>query len=249
MKNLFKIIIGVFIASVLTSCATLDNDEFVYIGHPPQYPSYQLYYDKSKSLFLLIDKRNGCFEHNESGTCMAFSKEETEDFREDILLKMMAIDKKLAEDGYGKEAIPELEKAGISTIKKPIPTKEVQAIAIKQIMVNRSKEYHLVRGQQDVGADMIATIVPVGASKEIKIIFTINFPAIVDPKKGGTPLQPFVVDPGYLYYHMTMDAVTVAEDAQKGAVVDHKATHKKVNDYLKDIVDNSTENTDNGQAQ
>jgi len=241
MKSLFKIIIGVFIALVLTSCATLDNDKFVYIGHPPQYPSYQLYYDKTKGLFILIDKRNGCFEHNESGTCMAFSKTETEDFREDILRKMLVIDKKLAEGAYGSQAIPELEKAGISTIKKPIPTKEVQAIAVKQIMVNRGKEYHLVRGQQLVGANMIATIVPMGETKGIKVIYSVYFPSIVDADKGGVPLQPFVVDPEYLYNHMTMDAVTAAEDAQKGVVINHKAMHKKVDDYLKDMVDNTTD--------
>ena len=239
MKNLFKIIVGAFVASILASCATLDNDKFVYIGHPASYPSYQLYYDKTKDLFILIDKRNGCFEHNDSGTCMAFSKKEVEEFRENVLQRMIAIDKKLAADGYGSQAIPELEKAGISTIRKTIPTKDVNATAIKQIMVDRNKEYHLVRGKQSVGADMIATIVPVGNRKEIKVIYIVDFPNIVDPKKGGTPLQPYVVDPEYLYYHMTMAAVEAAEEAQKGTMEKHDQTHKKVDDYLKDVVDNS----------
>lgn len=231
---------GVSVLASLSACGSLQDDKFVYVGHPDAYPSYQLYYDKTKDMFMLIDKRHGCYEKTQSGTCLAMTAEETEQFRNEVLTRMMSIDKKLAADDYGSKAIPELEKAGISTIKKPItiPGEGIQATAIKQIVVDRKKEYHLVRGEKTIEADLIATVIPSGSGKDIKVIYTIDFPSV----NKETDLQPYVVDPEYLYNHMTKEAVTEAQNNQTEVMGNHKQVQTKVDDYLKDVVD--TDNQD-----
>ena len=77
MRNLLKLLsIGVLIVAV-SSCGMMTGDKFVYLGHGDDTPDYQLYYDKTKKLFVLIDKRNGCFQKDDTGTCFAFTLKQT----------------------------------------------------------------------------------------------------------------------------------------------------------------------------
>ncbi|MDE4940544.1 hypothetical protein NAI66_11290, partial [Francisella tularensis subsp. holarctica] len=83
------------------------------VGHGENSTDYQLYYDKTQKLFVLIDKRNGCFQKDDTGTCLAFTLKQASEFREYVLAKMIEIDVRLANDDYGNYAIEELRKAGV----------------------------------------------------------------------------------------------------------------------------------------
>ncbi|MDE5033736.1 hypothetical protein NAI60_09870, partial [Francisella tularensis subsp. holarctica] len=83
--------------------------------------------DKTQNLFVLIDKRNGCFQKDDKCTCLAFTLKQAREFREYVLAKIIEIDVRLAKDDYGNYAIEELRKAGVSTVNKPIKTKKVFA--------------------------------------------------------------------------------------------------------------------------
>ncbi len=52
MRNLIKLLsVGLLIA-VVSSCGMMTGDKFVYLGHGDNTPDYQLYYDKTKKLFV-----------------------------------------------------------------------------------------------------------------------------------------------------------------------------------------------------
>ena len=73
MRNLFKYLLIGFLTVAVSSCGMMTGDKFIYLGHGDDTPDYQLYYDKNKKLFVLIDKRNGCFQKEDTGTCIAFT--------------------------------------------------------------------------------------------------------------------------------------------------------------------------------
>ncbi|TDT73524.1 hypothetical protein EDC55_10394 [Allofrancisella inopinata] len=240
IHNLFKKIALVLLIVLLSSCNMLTNDQFVYLGHGDDTPSYQLYYDKTQKLFILIDKRNGCFQKDDTGTCLAFSLKQTKSFRNDVLAKMIKMNILLEKDNYGGNyAISELEKAGITTINKPIKIGEVYATPVRQIMMDRQQQYHLVRGDFKIAANLVAMVVTNSeGKKQIKVAYTVDFPGVV--KKYNANLRPFVIDPAYLYTHMTMDAVHEAQYAQKDVHKSQKKVTKEVDSYLKKIVDEET---------
>jgi hypothetical protein len=236
MRNLFKLLSLGFLVVVMTSCGMLTGDKFVYIGHGEDTHDYQLYYDKTQKLFILIDKRNGCFQKDDTGTCVAFTLKQTREFRDKILAKMIDIDLRLAKDSDGNYAIKELEKAGITTVNKPIKVDGVYATPIRQIVIDRKQQYHLVRNDYKVDANLVAMVTKDNnGKKKIKVAYTIDFPGIT--KKYNTKLRPFVIDPEYLYTHMTMDSVHEAQFMQKNVLKNQKDVTKKVDDYLKNVVD------------
>jgi len=236
MKNLFKLLSVGFLIIAVSSCGMMTGDKFVYLGHGEDTPDYQLYYDKTKKLFVLIDKRNGCFQKDDTGTCIAFTLKQTREFREKVLSKMIEVDLRLAKDAYGDYAIKELENACITTVNKPIHIENIYATPIRQIVIDRKQQYHLVRNDYKIDANLVAMVTKAdNGKKKIKVAYTIDFPGL--SKKYNTQLRPFIIDPEYLYTHMTMDSVHEAQFMQKDVLSNQKQVTKRVDEYLKDVVD------------
>lgn len=236
MRNIFKKISLLFLVLIVSSCGMLSGDKFVYLGHGEDSPDYQLYYDKTQKLFVLIDKRNGCFQKDDTGTCLAFTLKQARQFREEVLAKMIEINLKLAKDDYGNKAIAELQKAGITTVNKPIKIDDTYATPIRQIVLDRKQQYHLVRRQYKLDANLVAMVTTGdNGQKRIKVAYTIDFPGVA--KTYNTNLRPFIVDPEYLYTHMTIDAVHEAQYMQKDVLKNQKDVKKEVDNYLKNVVD------------
>ncbi|WP_432773273.1 FTN_0109 family protein [Francisella salimarina] len=237
-KILSKISLLLLILTV-TSCGMLSNDQFVYLGHGDNTPDYQLYYDKTRKLFVLIDKRNGCFQKDDTGTCLAFTLKQTREFREKVLAKMIEIDLKLAKDNYGNRAMAELQKAGITIVNKPIKTESVYATPVRQIVLDRKQQYHLVRKQYPIDSDLVAMLITDrDGTKRIKVAYTVDFPEL--EKEYNTSLRPYIIDPEFLYTHMTIDTVHEAQFMQRDVLKSQKDVKKEVGVYLNDVVDTST---------
>ncbi|MDE4996566.1 hypothetical protein NAH08_09950, partial [Francisella tularensis subsp. holarctica] len=90
------------------------------------------------------------FQKDDTGTCLAFTLKQAREFREYGLAKMIEIDVRLANDDYGNYAIEELRKAGVTTVNNPIKTKKVFATPVKQIVLDRNQQYHLVRKEYEI---------------------------------------------------------------------------------------------------
>lgn len=243
MRNIFKKISLISLLSIiLASCSMLSNDEFIYLGHGENSPDYKLYYDKTQKIFMLIDKRNGCFHKDDTGTCLAFTLKQAREFREYVLAKMIEIDLRLAKDNYGSYAITELQKAGITTDNKPIKTKKVYATPIRQIVLDRKQQYYLVRKEYEIDSNLVAMVVTdKEGKKRIKVAYTVDFPGL--DKEYSTKLRPFIIDPEYLYTHMTIDTVHEAQFMQSNIMKSQTNVKKEVDDYLKDIVDSEKKDT------
>ncbi|AEB27950.1 hypothetical protein FN3523_0093 [Francisella hispaniensis] len=243
MRNIFKKTSLILLLSVIiASCGMLSNDQFVYLGHGENSPDYQLYYDKTQKLFVLIDKRNGCFQKDDTGTCLAFTLKQAREFREYVLAKMIEIDVKLAKDDYGNYAIEELRKAGVTTVNKPIKTKKVFATPVRQIVLDRKQQYHLVRKEYEIDSNLVAMVInDKDGKKRIKVAYTVDFPGL--EKEYSTELRPFIIDPEYLYTHMTIDTVHEAQFMQRDVMKSQTNVKKKVDDYLKDVVDSDKKDT------
>lgn len=236
MRNLLKLLAVSFLIVTISSCGMMTGDKFVYLGHGDDTPDYQLYYDKTKKLFVLIDKRNGCFQKDDTGTCLAFTLKQTREFREKVLAKMIEIDLRLAKDAYGDDAIKELESAGITTVNKPIKIQDIYGTPIRQIIIDRKQQYHLVRNDYKIDANLVAMVTRANdGKKKIKVAYTVDFPGIA--KKYNTQLRPFIIDPEYMYTHMTIDSVHEAQFMQKDVLKNQKDVTKQVDDYLKNVVD------------
>ena len=236
MRNIFKKISLVLLIVIVSSCGMLSGDKFVYLGHGEDSPDYQLYYDKTQKLFVLIDKRNGCFQKDDTGTCLAFTLKQAREFREKVLAKMIEIDLRLAKDSYGAYAIAELQKAGITTVNKPIKTDDVYATPIRQIVLDRKQQYHIVRRTYKIDSNLVAMVTTDdNGKKRIKVAYTVDFPGV--EKNFNTKLRPFIVDPEYLYTHMTIDAVHEAQYMQRDVLKNQKDVKKEVANYLSDVVD------------
>jgi len=242
MRNLIKLLSAGFLIFAVSSCGMMTGDKFVYLGHGEDTPDYQLYYDKTQKLFVFIDKRNGCFQKDDTGTCLALTLKQAREFREKVLSKMIDIDLRLAKDAYGDYAINELESAGVTTVNKPIKITDVFATPIRQIVIDRKQQYHLVRNDYKIDANLVAMVTKGhDGKKKIKVAYTIDFPGIA--KKYNTQLRPFVIDPEYMYTHMTMDAVHEAQFMQKDVLKNQKEVTKQVDDYLKNVVDEGDKQT------
>ncbi|MBK2028139.1 hypothetical protein IB655_03255 [Francisella noatunensis] len=239
MRKIFSKISLLLLILAVTSCGMLSNDQFVYLGHGDNTPDYQLYYDKTRKLFVLIDKRNGCFQKDGTGTCLAFDLKQTRDFREKILAKMIEIDLRLAKDNYGDRAMAELQRAGITTVSKPIKTENVYATPVRQIVLDRKQQYHLVRNDYKIDADLVAMLITDSdGRKRIKVAYTVNFPEL--EKEYNTSLRPYIIDPEYLYTHMTINTVHEAQFMQRDVMKCQKDVKKEVGIYLNDVVDTTT---------
>ncbi|MED7789007.1 hypothetical protein [Francisella sp. 19X1-34] len=249
MRNILKKTSLLLFVLLIASCGMLTGDKFVYVGHGKNTPDYQLYYDKTRKMFVLIDKRNGCFQKDDTGTCFALSLQQAREFRKKVLVKMIEIDLKLAKDNYGSYAIHELQKAGITTVNKPIKIKDVYATPIRQIVIDRKQQYHLVRQTYKVQANLVAMVTTDSdGKKRIKVAYTVDFPGL--EKRYGTELRPFVIDPEYLYTHMTIDTVHEAHYMQKDVLSNQKQVKKEIADYLNEVVDQDKKaNADNNPEE
>ena len=146
---------------------------------------YRLYYDSDRSLFLLLDS-NGCFykSSDNSGTCLAFDHQSAEDFKQNVLSKRSSIKKTMKLD----------------FVVKPI----------KQININRQKEYRLVVNQYNLEASLI--IMPEvndSGKKDLKLFYSLTLSDATEKQKTST--RPFIIDPNYLLENMQASAVEKAE--------------------------------------
>lgn len=155
---------------------------------------------------------------------------------------MIEIDLRLAKDNYGSYTIAELQKAGITTANKPIKTKKVYATPIRQIVLDRKQQYHLVRKEYEINSNLVAMVVTdKEGKKRIKVAYTVDFPGL--EKEYSTELRPFIIDPEYLYTHMTIDTVHEAQFMQSNIMKSQTNVKKEVDEYLKDVVDNGKKDT------
>jgi polyhydroxyalkanoate synthesis regulator phasin len=216
----------------------LSGVKFVYIGHGDSSPNYQLYYDIDRKLFVIVDKRNGCFRKDGTGTCLAFNLGQAKAFRENVLVKMIDINDRLAKehDSIGKYALDEFQKAGITTVVKPIDTDPTYAIPVKQIGVDKQEQYHILRRNYLIKANLVAMITETGShEKHIKVVYVVSLPGLKARFKAE--LRPAVIDPEFMYSHMTMDAVHDAQSDQKIALKTHAKVENQAQKYLQKIVD------------
>jgi hypothetical protein len=238
MIRLFKTTLLLALIMLIASCGMLTGDKFVYIGHGETSANYQLYYDIDRKLFVIVDKRNGCFKKDGTGTCLAFDLEQTKKFRENVLTKMIDINKRLAKehDSIGKYALDEFQKAGITTVVKPIDVDPTYAIPVKQIDVDKQEQYHILRRNYLIKANLVAMITEEGNhEKHIKVVYVVSLPGLKSRFKAD--LRPAVIDPDFMYSHMTMDAVHAAQSDQKMALKTHADVESEAKKYLQNIVD------------
>lgn len=238
MIKLFKTTLLLALVMLVASCGLLTGDKFIYIGHGDSSPNYQLYYDIDRKLFVIVDKRNGCFRKDGTGTCLAFNLDQAKKFRENVLVKMIDINARLAKehDSMGKYALDEFQKAGITTVVKPIETVPTYAIPVKQIDVDKQEQYHILRRNYLMKANLVAMITEDGGhQKHIKVVYVVSLPGLKDRFKAE--LRPAVIDPEFMYSHMTMDAVHDAQSDQKVALKTHAEVENQAQEYLKKIVD------------
>ena len=235
MKKTSKLLLLAATTIGLSSCGTLDHDKFVYLGHGVNTPDEQLYFDTNKNMFMLVDKKNGCFTGNYSGTCAAFTVEQAKSFRTNVLDKMLSIDKKIKkQSSQSGKIITEMEKAGITEAVKGLDVSGSKATVIKQIVVDKKIHYHLTQYNYNVAAALERSIVDNDGKLSLHNTYTISFPEI--SKKQKTILVPFTVDPNFLYNHMTLKAVEKAKTTQKNVIQDKKVAKKDVSKYFSDLV-------------
>ena len=236
MKKKSKNLVIYILFVLITSCNSINGDKFVYIGHGPDTSGYKLYYDKTKKMFMFIDKRNGCFQKDDTGTCFAMTLKQAREFRNKTLSKMIEIDIKLAQDDHGNHAVSQLNKAGVTAINKNIDVKGIYATPIRQIVVDRKQQYHLIRKPYEIEANLVAMVTKDSNGKsKIRVAYTVHFPEL--HKAYNSKLRPFIIDPEYLYTHMTLDAVHEAHSIQDDVFKEQSQVRKEIDDYLKNVVD------------
>ena len=235
MINFMKIVCVLLLVIISTSCGIMTNDKFVYIGHGSDTPNYQLYYDKTKKIFVLLDKRNGCFQKDDTGTCLAFTHEQAKIFREKVLAKIIDIDLKLAKSSFKRDQFKNVKESVLTTSVISIDVGDVYATPIRQIILDRKQQYSLMKGDCKINVEMAAIVTPSDDEKELKVAYSLSFPGINE--RYDSMLRPFIIDPEYLYEHMTRQSVKNALSIQKGTLKGNRNTQKKLNKYLKKIAD------------
>jgi hypothetical protein len=213
MQKLIKVLFTSILVVALSSCQTLSVNDFVYMGHPKGLDDYSLYYDTDRDLFLLLDS-NGCFYKSSdySGTCLAFDHQSAENFRKNVLTKMIDINNKTFEPKNKVELLSLLKKMKMPSIEKPINV-DFKVKRIKQININNKKEYHLVTGEYNLKAKIILIKeTDSNTAKNFKIFYSLTLPDAVVKQKTST--RPFIIEPNYLFDSMQASAVEKAKSSQ-----------------------------------
>ena len=238
MKKMLKMLVFATIVLSLASCAMIDKDNFVYLGHGAGTPSNLLYYDKNKQDFILVDKKNGCFDKDGAGLCLAFNKEQTKNFRDKYLSKMIALNEKMTKVSHSqivKEA-KMMQKGGITTIRKPLDFGNVSAFPIKEVLISNQNRKHIFSHPYQLNADLILlSSMDKNGSPSFDHVYAINSLAL--EKEYDISAKPYIIDPQYLYTHMTMQAVEKAEKMQKVAFASQAEGTKVSNSMLDKLVD------------
>ncbi|GMN89242.1 FTN_0109 family protein [Francisella sciaenopsi] len=233
MNKLIKFSYILLLCIATISCGIISNDKFIFIGHGATTPDYQLYYDKTKSLFILINKRDGCFQKDDTGTCLAFTHEQAEVFRKNVLHKMIEIKSEIEKKSLTEKQIEEIKKSGLATSSIKLNIGDVYATPVRQILINRKQEYSLIRDSYKLRARIGAIVVPDGKETYIKIAYSVSFPEIRE--RYGFELRPFIIDPDYFYTHMTEDAIKKALTTQRTVLKENKSVNNTLNKYLKKV--------------
>lgn len=208
MYKFIKFLSLIILAVVISACAIITNHDFVYLGHPPKLYDYQIYYDKTQKLYLFIDK-HGCFDKskNGSGTCIALSHQEVDDFIKQILPQMVDTEQRLERDDREK-IIEALKKYNKKYIKRPAKI-EFKARPVKQINVYGKKEYHLVPNKYEVKVNLIVMLDDL-KHQHVRVLYSIRIPRIIHKQKTST--KPFLIDPEYLEKVMNEKAIKEFEE-------------------------------------
>ncbi|AJI46437.1 hypothetical protein IB633_02730 [Francisella philomiragia] len=230
MLRIYSYLILIIISLGLCSCRSLSDDKFVYLGHGPEFPKYQLYYDNTRELFILVDKQNGCYAKDNSGTCMAFTTEEAEKFRKNVLEKMIEIQSKVADDHHGQDKVNSITKTGTSVINKQMQIEETKVTPVKQVFSDHKQQYLLVNQEYKISANIIAKVVN-DNKNHIKLYFTVNIPSM--DKMSIT--KPFIIEPEFLYNAMRPENKTFALETQKNIQKNNEEMNKEISDYLDKI--------------
>lgn len=233
MRKILQMSLILSLVVAICSCGRINEDKFIYVGHGAETPHYQLYYDVNKKMFLLIDKRNGCFQRDDTGTCLAFTLDQAKAFRENVLAKMIKIDMTLKKDA-DPDTVKNYNKAGVTAVTRGIKIDPTFATPIRQVNIDRQLQYILVDDQFDISAKLDAMLATDKAGKQnIRVAYTVDFPGV--DKKFKTKLRPYVIDPSFLYSHMTIQSVHEAEARQKEVMKNHIDLSKQADKFLSDI--------------
>jgi hypothetical protein len=221
-------------ALLLCSCQTLSANNFIYIGHPNDLDQYRLYYDSDRRLFLLLDS-NGCFykSSDNSGTCLAFDHQSAEDFKQNVLSKMIEVNAKILEPKNKSEVLALLKQSKRPSIEKTMKL-DFMVKPIKQININSQKEYHLVVNQYSLEASLI--IMPAvndSGKKDLKLFYSLTLPDATEKQKTST--RPFIIDPNYLLENMQVSAVEKAELLQHKSNREDKQLGATLYEYLENL--------------
>ena len=71
--------------------------------------------------------------------------------------------------------------------------------------------------------------------KHVKVVYVVSLPGLKARFKAE--LRPAVIDPEFMYTHMTMDAAHEAQSDQKAALKTHAKVENQAQKYLQKIVD------------
>ena len=231
MKKIYSLLLILIFSMLMASCQIISPDNFVYIGHSKKLVEYQVYYDESQELFLLIDK-HGCLDKSVegSGTCIALDNDEVSEFKLNILAKMLELSAKIKTPENKQKILDYFSKTGRDSIKRPVDI-TMKVTPLKQINVNNKKEYHLVHNKQKIVINVV--IMPIEnevGQKDIDVFYTMRLPKIV--KKQKTATKPYIINPRYLLKVLQPEVVEYAKSYQHNKVDEIKKANDDFTHYL-----------------
>lgn len=231
MKRFIKLFSLVILATVASACAIITYDDFVYLGHPVKLPEYQIYYDKTRSLYLFIDKQS-CFDKSVegAGTCMAMNQHEADNFIKQILPQLSETEDRLEEQDKEK-VIAGLKKYNKKVVKRPVKF-DIKFRPVKQINAYGKKEYHLVPRNYKVKVNLILMLDDSKKDTDVRVLYSLRMPAVIKNQKTST--KPFLIDPEYLEKVMNEKAVRKFEDLYNKSLKNRKEKENDFEEFLHD---------------
>ena len=233
MKKKYSLLFILIFSVLIASCQIISPKDFVYLGHSKKLVEYQVYYDKSQKLFLLIDK-HGCLDKSVdgSGTCIALDSNDVSEFKLNVLAKMIELKAKIKQPKSKQRVLDYFAKSGKKSIKRPVDI-TMKVTPLKQINVDNEKQYHLVANKQNAAINLV--IMPIEneyGKKDINVFYTLRLPKTV--KKQKTSTKPYIINPEYLLKVLQPEAVQYAESFRNKKVEETKKINDDFTHYLED---------------
>ena len=228
MKKKLSLISVVFFLLIISSCAIISQDEFVYLGHPKSLNDYHIYYDKTEKLYLFIDTKGCFYKSEESGTCFALDESETKYFLDNVLPKMIAAEHKVIK--HKQKLLKYLKETNKKIIRKAVKI-NYEVKPVKQIDIDNHKEYHLVNQKYNLEANLVV----IENNDDILVLYSVRIPEAM--KKQKTPNKPFLLDPEYLQKIMNKDFIARAESYHSNKKAVKKAKQDEFDNFLNNDVD------------